>query len=132
MTDYIEAFNFLFDKFSFFIYGIFCGYVVHFFEWEPMNKRNFNKIIIFWFLSVFANLMTRSFYKTTNNDEKIVVSMIIACVIYFIGLYIFKKDNKEAVTLSIINYFTKKVGVEVRKTEKIEENKEKKDPSIYQ
>lgn len=122
MTDYIEAFNFLFDKFSFFIYGIFCGYVVHFFEWEPMNKRNFNKIIIFWFLSVFANLTTRSYYKANTNDEKIVVSMIFACVIYFIWLYIFKRENKEWVALGIINFFTKKAWIEVKKMEN--ENKE--------
>lgn len=117
MTDYIEIFNFLFDKFSFFIYGIFCWYVVHFFEWETMNKRNFNKIIIFWFLSVFSNIATRSFYKSENNDEKIVVSMIVACCIYFIWLYIFKRENKEWVALGIINFFTKKAWIEVKKME---------------
>lgn len=127
MIDYIETFNFLFDKFSFFIYGIFCWYVVHFFEWEKMNRRNFHKIIIFWFLSVFSNLATRSFYKSENNDEKIVISMIVACIIYFIWLYIFKWENKEGVALWVMNYFAKKVGLEITKTEKKEkENLENK------
>lgn len=124
--DYIELANLIFDKTSFFIYWIFCGYVVHFFEGEPMNKRNFHKIIIFWFLSVFSNLATRIFLKIETEDEKIVISMIVACIIYFIWLYIFKSENKEWVALGIMNYLWNKVWIEIKKKEEKKEDINKK------
>lgn len=119
--NYTEIALLFFDKASFFIYGIICGYVVHFFENETMTRRNLQKILTFGFLTMFANVVVTGYYKEIKNENVIItVTMIVACGIYFIWLNIFTKNWKKQIGRMLIWFLAKKAGFEVKEKENIE------------
>lgn len=95
MTEYIEVTR----MFEFFIYGIVCGFVINFLEKEKFSFNYFLKMIIFGLLAEYSHHIVLWFelLKKENQSWVLTYSIAIACLIYFIWLWLFEEENRKRV-----------------------------------
>lgn len=108
----MEIITIMMIKMKVFIYWIFTGAVLHYFEWQIWNvKFNLWKFIlscfIFWVLAQFSNLLLQGWFVKgwANESSDTVIIIMLTTSLYLFIPFILKPENRDKFGLYILKRF---------------------------